>query len=413
MYKNDIKITKGFSLTEIILVVSVLMILASVAVSSYSTHTRTARDASRIKQSQEIADAFGVYGVYKKLPQPEDSVDILVNGTLIGYQGYASEDILNKVDYYNGWLDPLDRNYKNRRKKNPFTYYITKDSKHAQLLVFLEDEESNIWLIPSVHAADYTSRTPKVSGKLLGVLTHNTLNTPVQEIDVVKSAGELDIGITTSFFTAHISDERKITGNFEVLAASTPFASCRRLSDIWKATGWDKVYRVNPDGNGYVEVYCDMDTANWWWTLIGSKASDWDQVKWTFWNLRVTIWSDANVSIPNDQTLNGFSEVMACSYDNCWKWDLSDAFKQCLRSNCYTAVEDINNLVRVKWSTGFSLWTTDRVKYNDSLNAAYMFGVYKLGNASPSLLASTQRANSNWDGIGDWDVRDKWDLYVR
>jgi len=354
---------RGFSLTEIILVVSILMILGSISISAYSVHARTARDASRIKQSQEIADALDVYGVTKKLPVPEDSVEIFVNGTLVWYQWYASEQILERLNFFNGWLDPLDRNYKNRRKKNPYTYYLTKDYKHSQLLVFLEDETNIVSFLPQAHAADYSSRIPKVSGKKLGVLTHNTLNTPVQEIDTVKAAGQLDIWITTNFYTAHISDDRKITGNATFLTASTPFASCRRIAEAGKRSGWNKIYRVNPDGNEYVEVYCNMDVANGWWTLVGSKSS---------------------------------------------------VFRECLRSNCYAPQSDTNNLVRVKWNNGFSLGTTDTVKYNDA-SSEYMFALYNNGSsfATPAVWAWSDRVDSDWGGTWSWSVRDEWNLYLR
>ena len=411
-YKNK---QRWFSLTEIILVVSILMILGAISISAYSVHAKTARDASRIKQSQEIADALKLYGVTKKLPQPEDSVDILVNGTLVWYQWYASEEILERLNFFNGWLDPLDRSYKNRRKKNPYTYYLTKDLKNAQLLVFLEDSSNIVSFLPQAHAADYSSRTPKVSGKKLWVLTHNTLNTPVQEIDTVKAAGELDIGITTNFYTAHISDDRKVTGNASVLAASTPFASCRRIAEAWKRSGWNKLYRINPDGNASIEVYCNMDIANGWWTLIGSKSSSWDQEKWILGAIRVTQWSNANMSIPDDQTLNWFSEAMACSSDNCWKWDISDVFRECIRSNCYAPETDINNLVRVRWTSWFSIWTTDTIKYNDASDLGYMFSLYNNGSSfsSPAVWAWNERVNSDGDWIWPWQVRDEWNLYIR
>ena len=413
---NNFKIKKGFSLTEIILVVSIIMILTSIGIASYSSHTKTARDSSRIKQSQEIADAFQVYGLTKKLPQPDDAVSILVNGEVIWYQWYAGEDIMDKIDYYGWWLDPIDKNYKNRRKQNPFTYYMTKDFRHAQLMVFLEDTENiSFFPVDKTHAADYTYRTPKVSGKKLWALTHITLNTPVQEIDYIKVSWQLDIWITTDFFTAHISDERKITWNSSVLTASAPFSSCKRLSDIWKWTWGDKIYRVNPDGSGYIDVYCDMDVANWGWTLIWSKISGVDQTKWIFGTLRVDKWDNANVSIPQDQILNWFSEAMACSSENCWKWDISDTFKECLRSICDDTTSDVNTLVRVKWTNGFALWETDSVWYNNGSDLSYMFAVFNnaSGYSSPAVWAWNQRVNADGDWTWAWGARDAWYLYLR
>lgn len=413
MKNNFIHNKKWFSLTELILVVSIIAIISSLGIIAYSQHAATARDASRIKQSEEISSGLELYSLNKKLPTPEDAVDILLNGVLIWYQWYATQNILELIDFYDGGTDPIDRKYNNRKEKNPFTYYMTKDGSHAQMLVFLESNDS-VSFFPQTYALDYTWRIPRVAWSNLGVLTDQEFNSPVQEISTLLGVGSLDIWTTNEFYVAHISNQEKIQGDSSSLPAAYPYSSCRRLDDIWKGNG-NKVYRVDPSWAWYINVYCDMETAEGGWTLIWSKSSGGDQTKWNFGEVEVTLWSNTNVNIIDDTILDGLSEAMACSSENCWKWELSDTFKGCLRDGCPSSVIDINNLVRVRGTTGFSLWETDRIWYNNTSQDSYMFAAFPAGWTydSPSVGSWNLRVNMDGDWISAWSEWDEWNLYVR
>jgi hypothetical protein len=68
---------------------------------------------------------------------------------------------LSSIRYVDGGKDPRDETY--------YSYYMTKNRKHFQLLGFLEDNTNlQTNLISSTYAAiDYSLRTPTVAGNKL------------------------------------------------------------------------------------------------------------------------------------------------------------------------------------------------------------------------------------------------------
>jgi len=75
-----------------------------------------------------------VYSITRKLPLPDDAIDLTANGTVVAYQGYAGKNVLETLGYNNGGLDPKDDNY--------FTYSVTPNRKSFQLMSFMEEIDS-------------------------------------------------------------------------------------------------------------------------------------------------------------------------------------------------------------------------------------------------------------------------------
>ena len=66
----------GFTLVELILVITIIAILGTVGFISYSNYLTTARDSNRISQLVRISDALQVYSTRNILPLPENAVTI-------------------------------------------------------------------------------------------------------------------------------------------------------------------------------------------------------------------------------------------------------------------------------------------------------------------------------------------------
>lgn len=258
---------KAFTLVELIVVITIVWILSTVWFVSYSGYLTGARDSNRISQMVKLSDSLQVYSATKNLPLPDDYIQITASGALIWYQGYVGVDVLETIDYTNGWKDPKDDSY--------FTYYLSKDRNSMQLLALMEEQESVAylpWSIGTSYALDYSNRFPKVYGKKLWILTQETTNTPAQEVSGVTS---VDIVTeNTNSYVAHISDTETFTGTGSSLKVSIPDGSCKRIKQMGKGS-WNGAYTINPGGTWDVLVYCNMETSGGWWTLIARSVSWW------------------------------------------------------------------------------------------------------------------------------------------
>ena len=108
-----------------------------------------------MSQLVKLSDSLQVYATTRSLPLPDDYVEVQALGNTIAYQGKVWVDVLETIDYTNGWVDPKDDSY--------YTYYLTDDRKSMQLLTFMEDAGSVASLTPSTpqtFAAEYTGRFP-------------------------------------------------------------------------------------------------------------------------------------------------------------------------------------------------------------------------------------------------------------
>jgi len=112
----------AFTLVELIVVVTILAILATIWFVSYSSYLIWVRDTNRIAQMTSLSDWLNLYSMRNDLPIPEDNVEISVNSNLIAYQGYAGANILETINFDKWWVDPRDNTY--------FSYYLTRDRKY-------------------------------------------------------------------------------------------------------------------------------------------------------------------------------------------------------------------------------------------------------------------------------------------
>lgn len=254
-----------FTLVELIVVITIVWILSTVWFVSYSGYLTWARDSNRISQMVKLSDSLQVYSASKTLPLPDDYTNVTAYGSwnIIWYQWEVWVDVLETLDYTNGWKDPQEGEY--------FSYYLTKDRKSFQLLALLENQFTSIDnnLTDQIHAANYPARFPKVYGRKLWILTGET-NRPVDKLDGFIERWYVDVALLVNILTAHISDEEKITWTWSSVRASIPNGSCKRIKQTWMSRGnW--IHILNLWGVE-TEVYCDMETEWGGWTAATMLA---------------------------------------------------------------------------------------------------------------------------------------------
>ena len=302
---------KAFTLVEMFVVVVILSILWIIGFFAFSEYVSSARDSSRNTTLTEISNSLNTFAASETLPVPDSFIRIEASWSLIWYQGYVWTGVKNEIHFVDDAIDP--------KLKMPYSYYLSADKKKIQLLGFFEKPLANadLNLFSQTYAAwFYESYYPKIYGDKLGILLSSdsgSMNTPVQEISALKSAGKLDIVQTNSGFTALIDIDEKITGTGAKISQILPNGSCKRIKQLWESKG-NGQYTINPGGNGNIQVYCDMETDGGGWTQVPMSKilftltnATWSFIESSQWALTVVIRSLGSNSWCWNQTMTDFS----------------------------------------------------------------------------------------------------------
>jgi prepilin-type N-terminal cleavage/methylation domain-containing protein len=123
-----------FTLTELIVVITILSILSVIGFTVMSHQSSVARDGKRISDIKTLSESARITSAQlRKLPTPiADSVSLTVSGTFIGYQGFMSLALVNPLGYGSDKIfDPKDN--------IPYTYRVNQHYDQAQFLAYLEN----------------------------------------------------------------------------------------------------------------------------------------------------------------------------------------------------------------------------------------------------------------------------------
>ena len=194
-------IIKAFTLVELIVVITILAVLSTVAFISFQWYTSSSRDSVRLADLKNISKSFEINRTKSiDFPLPDKKVDISASGTIFQYQGELLHNILESdLNIFNGGLDPVTL--------KPYGYAVNLARNKFQIIWFLENSENISNISANKTFADNSDKYVKTSGDTLGILLTDSNN---ELITQSGSLNEIDIKNTTSNYSI-VTNNKVIT----------------------------------------------------------------------------------------------------------------------------------------------------------------------------------------------------------
>lgn len=262
---------KWFTFVELIVVLVIISILSTIGFTMYEDYLGTWRDTKRIVTLWELQKSMSEYVLRSELPKPQNSIDITASWAVFSWQWDATESLTNTIEYKGEIYDDKLEIYP--------TYMLAKDKKSFQLMIYLEDPalqnqiakfSNKVWALDDL---SYQTLFPKSFWVPLGILLDNETQLPLHKIEKYNSVWNYDVILWTWSIRAYMEDTNYLISTRAPLIQLIPNHSCKRILELWKSKG-DGYYIISPDGNQKLEVYCDMITDGWGWTLIARSVKD-------------------------------------------------------------------------------------------------------------------------------------------
>jgi hypothetical protein len=267
----------------------------------------------------------------------------------------------------NWWKDPLDTSIY-------YTYSTNVSQSKFQILGFLEDWSNSIlsflprlsgegWGESQVNAdpSSYSWRYVVTKGDSIWILLDNNTKIPAQSKFVSGSFTWIDIISTSWSYSAVIDKTFTVTWTGQVLSFIKDGASrsCKELlSKDSSKKNKDGAYYINPTWTWSLQVYCDMTTDWWGWTILIDYIM-WNapQCWWSAWACPTELFDTWTIS-SNDYSFWSLKKLL---YNGeilmklKWTWDY---------------VYWNNTTKKAKWSYS---WSISEATYVNDLDIVYWF----------------------------------------
>lgn len=296
---------KAFTLTELVIVITILAILSTIAFVSYTNNISETRDNKRQLDIDTIKIALNEYknknGYY---PLPWESFNITYSWSVVAKQWVLNPKVvLSSLETIP--TDPLDNHY--------YSYSVTADQKQYQLATTLE----NNWEETTLLGWDYQSVTKHILPNIL--LATDTL--PGNNIEIGDWIGTWTENRKLFLFN-QVSENLihslewwwNTVNSWEELSnlliqseeidywQRHDYTSCKEISDAWRSI-WPWQYQIMLDNWGLDNIYCWMTNTcsasqhlEWWICVYNSRVCttpDWNWTGTQTWDSWSNSWTPA------------------------------------------------------------------------------------------------------------------------
>ena len=271
-YKNY---TNGFTLVELIVVITILAILSTIAFISLQGYASSARDSKRLNDIKIIEKWLSIYNtVNQNIPLPDNSITITASGSLISYQGSAEKRFLNKINQPIEITDP--------KSKEPYSYAHSNKRWQYQLIAFFEGENdssniktfwSPIWIL-----LNKDSKNPL-----------NKENSALNNIDLATSIDEYILQIDSNI---QIQWDKDILNNIYSMLHNEISVNNSSLEWFWLLNETNSNWEILDLSQNMFNGVChksfseSVDCNNTEWPIIrdGRRYFDWINNYINIWN---------------------------------------------------------------------------------------------------------------------------------
>jgi len=368
----------AFTLVELIVVITIIAILWTIAFISLQWYSKDARDSVRLTDLSNIDKQLDLYLIkWSKLPLPENAITLQSSWVTIWYQWTFSEEILNKIWVNGWWKDPLDETY--------YTYRINWTKKHYQIMWYLENgTEISLNLLKQTNAADYTKRYPKIYWKTLWILIDEATNKPLNQLETwtvelrTYTTNQIDMYLSTTSKKSWtwttmlywILETLATNQNFTLpLTCPTWFIQVPWSRDLWQPSFCVAKYEMS-------FAWLIQTDATWDWNTY-SYLDNWDQ-----WIVVSAQWNSPIAEITQPQAI---AECEAM-----WDW-----YHLITNNEWMTIARNIEQ----QWQNWSSWAVWNWYIYNWISNDLTM---WCSGTWSTYLPSTTARATVTWHDICGW-----------
>lgn len=179
---------EGFTLVELIVTITILAILWTIAFISLQWYSRDARDSKRLEMLNLIYSGFELDMLNTWVaPLPDNKIPITLSWVLIWYQWDAGDSVLQRIKFSGWWKDPKDDEF--------LSYFASWNKKQIQILAMFENDgfsASKLNTTSQWYAlTDHVFRFPFTKGDWLWILLDED-NTPIHRIDAVITEWSFD-----------------------------------------------------------------------------------------------------------------------------------------------------------------------------------------------------------------------------
>ncbi len=446
--------TAGFTLVELIIVITILAILATIAFTSFRNYSWSARDGNRLATVKNIQSGLDLLSIKTWVyPEPENMVEITGSGMYLK-QWFFWEGSQQAIKISGTVVDPLD--------EIEYIYSTNEDNTKYQLWSYLE-ENNSLSYFPQIYASnfDYSKRYFYTLWQKVWILLEED-NTPILK---EKYSTWLNLEGNSNKFKVYFSNDNN-SGSYiwngdqltqkivEVQSQNTtPEEEPWETENLWSTYDCDNVTTESAFtfSNGMITWYdqntwgldviipCEINGETV--TSIGGFAFGF---KWltsvNIPNTIIDIWNQAfygnqliSVSIPNSITtiwLQVFASnqltgiTLPNSIISIWHWafeqnlltsisipnNVTTIWASAFRNNKLTNVIILNTITNI-WNQAFEQNLLTSISIPDSVSTLW-YNVFRNNQLTSVVISNSvitiwnDAFNLNWPWKNSWNITD-------